>query len=175
MHMHTEINSVQSVKEALTANLVLALFHNLEIVVLDVLLQRQTTGELKPVAYVSRAMTPTEMRYAQIEKEALAFMWACERLSDYLLGMQFNIQTDHKPLVPLFSSKHLKELPVRVRRFQMCMMCYQFTMSHAPGKNLTIADVLSRSPAASSPTRADDFYSRNYCICKLNNGASPSD
>ena len=50
-----------------------------------VLLQKQANGEKKPVAYKFRARTPTEQRYAQIEKEALAFTWACESLSDYLL------------------------------------------------------------------------------------------
>ncbi len=55
-------------------------------------------------------MTPTE-RYAQIEKEALALTWACERSSDYLLGLDFLIQTDH---MPLFSVKALEELPIRV-------------------------------------------------------------
>lgn len=79
-----------------------------------VLLQRQPSGVLKPVAFISRSMTPTEQRYAQIEKEALAFTWACERLSDYLIGLPFHIHTDQKPLVPLFSSKHLEELPIRV-------------------------------------------------------------
>ena len=39
-------------------------------------------------------MTPTKGKYAQIEKEALAFTWACERLSDYLIGMRFHIETD---------------------------------------------------------------------------------
>ena len=76
------------------------------------MMQRQPTGDLKPVAYISRSMTSTEQRYAQIEKEALAFTWACERLSDYLVGLKFHIQTDHKPLVPLFSTKHLDELPI---------------------------------------------------------------
>ena len=81
-------------------------------------------------------MTPTERRYAQIE--ALAFTWACERLSDYLVGLQFHIQTDHKPLVPLFSSKHLEELPLRVQRFRMRMMRFQFTIGHVPGKELRL-------------------------------------
>ena len=55
---------------------------------------------------ISRAITPTEKRYAQIQKEALAFTWACERLSDHLIGLRFHIQTDHNPLVPLFSYKN---------------------------------------------------------------------
>ena len=86
------------------------------------MMQRQPTGDLKPVAYISKSMTSTEQKYAQIEKEALAFTWACERLSDNLVGLKFHIQTDHKPLVPLFSSKHLDELPIRVQRFRLRMM-----------------------------------------------------
>ena len=62
------------------------------------LLQKQLNGELRPIAYVSRAMTPTEKSYAHIENEALALTWACERFSDYLIGLQFYLQTDHKPL-----------------------------------------------------------------------------
>ena len=54
-----------------------------------VLLQKSTDGEWKPVAYACRSMTETEMRYAQIEKEALAThghvnasqITCCERLS----------------------------------------------------------------------------------------------
>ena len=47
-----------------------------------VLVQEQDNGERRPVAYASRSMTPTEQRYAQIEKEALAITWACDRFAD---------------------------------------------------------------------------------------------
>ena len=144
------------VKKALATSLVLALFDpNLETVDAScyglgaVLLQRQFTGNLQPVVYISRS---TERRYAQIESEALAFTWACERLADYLVGMEFHIQTDHKPLVPLFSSKHLEELPLRVQRFRMRMM---FSIGHVPGKDLVIADALSQAPV-STPTTTDE-------------------
>ena len=156
--------ALEQIEKALVSSPVLALFDaNLETIVSAdasayglgaVLLQRQRSGDLKPVAYISRSMTPTEQRYAQIEKEALAFTWACERLSDYLVGKEFHIQTDHKPLVPLFSSKHLEELPIRVQRFRLRMMRFQFTISHVPGKELLIADTLSRAPAT-SPITAD--------------------
>ena len=159
-------SSFNRIKEALTVNPILALYDpNLETILSAdasshglgaVLLQRQESGEVKPVAYVSRAMTQTEQRYAQIEKEALAFTWACERLSDYLVGLQFHVQTDHKPLVPLFSSKNLEELPLRVQRFRMRMMRFQYTISYVPGKNLEIADALSRAPV-STPSESNEI------------------
>ena len=95
-------------------------------------------------------MTITEQQYAQIEKESLAFTWACERFSDYLIGLKFHIYTDHKPLVPLFSTKNLEELPVRVQRFRLRMLRFNFSISHVPGKQLTIADMLSRAPTEAS-------------------------
>ena len=112
-------------------------------------------------------MTQTEQRYAQIEKEALAFTWACERLSDYLIGLKFHIWTDHKPLVPLFSTKELEQVPIRVQRFRLRMMRYNFTISHMPGKTLTTADTLSRSTAKSLPNTEDDLEQECDAYVKL--------
>ena len=41
-------------------------------------------------------MTPTEIRYAPIEKAALALTWACERSWEYILGKSISVETDHK-------------------------------------------------------------------------------
>ena len=155
----------QEVKEALSTRPLLAFFDPVRETIVSadassfglgaVFLQKQLKGELCPTAYVYRAMTPTEKRYAQIEKEALALTWACERFSDYLIGLQFHLQTDHKPLVPLLSNKNLDELPIRVQRFRLRLMRYSFTISHVAGKDLAIADALSHAPV-SEPT-ADDL------------------
>ena len=69
----------EEVKKTLSTSPVLALYHphRETIVSADasayglgaVLLQKQLDGEVRPVAYVSRAMTPTEQRYAQIDKK----------------------------------------------------------------------------------------------------------
>ena len=45
--------------------------------------------EWRPVAYASQSLTPTEQRYAQVEKEALGLTWACGRFRDFLIGKQF--------------------------------------------------------------------------------------
>ncbi len=156
--------SFEATKDILTTSPVLAVFYPNRETVLSadasshglgaVLLQVQPGGVRKPVAYISRSMTPTEQRYAQMEKEALAFMWACERLADYLVGLTFHIETDHKPLVPLFSTKRLDKLPIRVQRFRLRMMRFTFTISHVPGKYLTAADALSTAPT-NEPVEAD--------------------
>ena len=112
--------------------------------------QKQPTGEWRPVAYQSRSLAPTEQRYSQIEKEALAITWACERFSHFVLGLTFHIQTDHKPLIPLLSTKALDELPPRVLRFRLRLMRYHFSISHVPGKDLITADALSRAPISSN-------------------------
>ena len=73
--------------------------------------------ECRPVAYAARAMSETETRYAQFEKEALAITWACGKFSTYILGNHISIETYHKPLVLLLGSKHQENLPPRVLRF----------------------------------------------------------
>ena len=111
-----------------------------------VLTQKQQSGKWFPIAYASRALTPTEGRYAQIEKGALAITYACKRFQEYLIEKSFHVHTDHKPLVPIFSTKSLDELPLRVQRFRLRLLRFQFTISHIPGKELTTADTLSRAP-----------------------------
>ena len=172
------------VKQAMITSPVLSLFDQSRETVVSadassyglgaVLLQKQPDNELKPISYISRSLTPTEQRYAQIEKEALAFTWACERFSDFLLGLDFHILTDHKPLVPLFGGKNLDDLPLHVQRFRLRMMRFKFTISHVPGKDLLMADALSRAPC--SEAREEDllFEKETGAYVCLSSGAEPA-
>jgi len=40
----------------------------------------------------------------------------------------------------------MDELPIRMQRFQMRMMRFQFSIYHVPGKSLIVADRLSGAP-----------------------------
>ena len=63
--------------------------------------------EGKPIAYASKALTETEIRYAQIEKEMLAIVFACKKFRQYIYGKpNIYINTDHRPLV------RIKEKPL---------------------------------------------------------------
>jgi transposase InsO family protein len=113
---------------------------------LGAVLRQEKDGVLLPVAYASRTLSDAEKRYAQIEKEALATTWACERFRDFLTGLEFFIETDHKPLVPIFTSKNLDDLTPRLQRLKLRMMRYSYSIFHTPGKDIITADVLSRAP-----------------------------
>ena len=53
----------------------------------------------QPVAFASRTLTSAETRYAQIEKELLAIVFACEHFYLYVYGRdRVRVHTDHKPL-----------------------------------------------------------------------------
>ena len=81
-------DSCDKVKAAITASPILAMFDpNLETVLsADASSHRlgavqQKSGQLQPVTFISRAMSLTEKKYAQIEKEVLVFTWACATIS----------------------------------------------------------------------------------------------
>ena len=114
-----------------------------------VLLQSHEREEWKPIAYASKSMTETEKRYSQIEKEALALVWACEKFADYVIGKHIQIETDHKPLVPLLGATQLDRLPPRVLRFRLRLTRFNYSIAHVPGMYLYTADTLSRAPIKS--------------------------
>ena len=48
--------------------------------------------------HASRALSDTETRYAQIEKELLSVVFGLEKFHQYTHGQKVKVQTDHKLL-----------------------------------------------------------------------------
>ena len=85
-----------------------------------------------PIAYSSRALTATERNYAQIEKELLAIVYACEKFDQYIFGKSdVVVESDHKPLETIFR-KPIHSAPKRLQRMRLRTMMY-------------LADTLSRA------------------------------
>jgi transposase InsO family protein/predicted aspartyl protease len=120
--------------------------------------QYQTDGNWRPISFASRTMSDTEKRYAQIEREALASTWACEKFSQYLIGQTFLLLTDHMPLVQILGSKPIADLSARLQRFRMRLMRYSYRVEYIPGKNMHIPDMLSRSPLESQGSGTDVLF-----------------
>lgn len=110
-----------------------------------VLTQETEPGVWAPLAFASKALTATETRYSQIEREALAIKWACNHFHLYISGHPFKVVTDHQPLLPLFKGT-APHPPPRIERWAIQVQHYQMELVYRPGaKNL--ADFLSRHPA----------------------------
>ena len=59
-------------------------------------------GIERVIQYVSKKLTPTQRKWAVIEKEAWAVVYSLKKLRPYLYGADFTILTDHKPLKSFF-------------------------------------------------------------------------
>ena len=108
------------------------------------LIQYDRDGTAKVVAYVSRALTPTIQKYAQIEREALAVVWACEHFNLYIFGKPITVATDHKPLVSLLGSPTAK-LPMRLERWMLRLQPYSPFIRYQKESSNPV-DYLSRHP-----------------------------
>ncbi|KAJ8365224.1 hypothetical protein SKAU_G00140550 [Synaphobranchus kaupii] len=98
----------------------------------------------RPVAFASRALTETESRYAQIEKELLALVYACTKFHHYIYGRPVTVETDHQPLITILK-KPLHTASARLQRMMLRLQRYNLNVIYKRGKELYVADALSRA------------------------------
>ena len=72
-----------------------------------ILEQKTVSGKWKPVEYYSKRLSSTENNYSATERELLGCMLAMARWRPYLIGISFDMVTDHKPLIYLQSQPKL--------------------------------------------------------------------
>ena len=108
-----------------------------------ILMQKSRNGE-KVICYSSKALTETEQRYLQTERECLSVVYACERYRLYLLGRNFTVYTDHKTLVNLMKNPNSK-IPLRIERMFIRISGYDFEFKYVKGVE-NISDYRSRHP-----------------------------
>ena len=110
--------------------------------------KRAGTEETVLIQCGSRFITETERRYAMIELELLAVVWAMKKCRVYLVGLNnFRLMVDHNPLLPILNSKGIDEVEnPRIIRLKEKLTPYKFKAEWRKGKDHKIPDALSRSP-----------------------------
>jgi transposase InsO family protein len=97
----------------------------------------------RPVRYISKSLTPAETDYANIERELLAVLFACEKLHNYTFGRTITIHTDHKPLESIIQ-KPISLAPARLQRMLLRLAKYNLEIKYVGAKSVLLADTLSR-------------------------------
>ena len=95
-----------------------------------VLAHRMPDGSEHPVAYASRSLSPPERNYSQLDKEGLAVIFGVKKFHQYVYGRHFEITTDHKPLLGLFSEE--RAVPPmassRIQRWALTLAAYNYRL-----------------------------------------------
>ncbi|CAF1500051.1 unnamed protein product, partial [Rotaria sp. Silwood1] len=107
-----------------------------------VLLQITSNGD-RPLAYMSKKLTRTQINWPTIEQECYAIVQAIEKWDKYLRGHEFILETDHEPLIHFANKEQLNK---RCERWRLKLAEYRFKVKHIQGKKNHMADYLSRSP-----------------------------
>ncbi|CAB3991932.1 Transposon Tf2-6 poly [Paramuricea clavata] len=141
--------ALERIKKVHTSSPVLHFYDIDKLVILQVDASQGGLGacliqEGHPVIYASRSLTNADQHYAQVEKELLAIVFACERFNQFIYGTQVTVHSDHKPLEAIIA-KPSSQAPPRIQRLLIRLQKYHPTVKYVPGKFLFIADTLSRA------------------------------
>ena len=80
---------------------------------------------------------------ASRKREMLAVLFGSEKFHYYAYGRPVVVESDHKPLEAIFK-KHLSSAPPRIARMMLRIQKYDAQMKYVPGKDISVADALSR-------------------------------
>lgn len=136
------------------------------------LIQRGLNDRIILIQCGSRSLISAETRYATIELECLAILWAALHCKHYILGSRFSVITDHKPLLGIFAKPLSDIMNNRLLRFREKLVDFMFDIKWVPGKTHLIADALSRAPAF-QPAEDDTAVALTLSVCPRS--ASPID
>ena len=89
--------------------------------------------ESKPVMSVLRALTETEQRYSNLERELLAIVFALKRLNHYTFGRTITVQSDHQPLQSIWKKSNVSASP-RLQRLLLRLAHYDLSIEFLRGK-----------------------------------------
>ena len=93
----------------------------------------------QPIAFLSKTLNSTELKWSTPEKEAFAIFYAITKLEYLLRDIHFNLKTDHRNLTFINES-----VMPKVQRWKLAIQHFDFIIEHVPGKDNPIADGFSR-------------------------------
>ena len=114
-------------------------------------------GTEHPIGYASRSLSSAEQNYSQLKKEGLSLVFGANEFPSYLLGHNFLLYTDHKPLLALLNehSSTSPQASARIWRWSLLLSVYEYTLKFRDTLSHSNADALSRLPLPVAPPQAE--------------------
>ena len=102
-------------------------------------------GCWKPIAFLSKSLSPAERNYKIYDKELLAIIICLDKWCQYILGApkRFEVWSDHKNLEYFRKPQNIN---YRQARWVSILADYGFSLHHLPGSHNLAADALSWLP-----------------------------
>lgn len=111
-----------------------------------VLSNRDENGIVRPIAYASRKLNTTELKYSTIDKEAMSIIFGVTKFYNYTYGRTFELETDNAALVRIFGpTKGIPKMAAkRLQHYAIFLSAFQYKIKHIK-TNVNPADYLSRT------------------------------
>ncbi|CAF4236595.1 unnamed protein product, partial [Rotaria magnacalcarata] len=92
--------------------------------------------------------------WSPMEQECYAFICALDKWHNYLSGIKFTWETDHKALTQLNQKAQINK---RCERWRLKILEYDFKVKYIPGLTNSMPDYLSRSPVDDAEEDPDEI------------------
>ena len=110
-----------------------------------ILSQINAQGVDQPIAFASKKLDGTQWRWATIEKESYATLWALQKYRSWVFGNEIILHSDYNPITYLTESTSKS---AKWMRWSLAIQEYNVKFLYKAGKANTAADCLSRLGSA---------------------------
>jgi len=118
----------------------------------------------RPVAFMSRSLSGSELHYPVVEKEATAIIEAVRKWHHFQAGRHFTLITDKKSVSFMFDNRKrtkVKNNKTQCWRLELAPFSYQ--IQYRPGKDNSVPDTLTRAFCSAVSALTLDELHRGLC------------
>lgn len=92
------------------------------------------SGEERQIAFALHTLSSAERNYSQMKKEVLACVSVVKQFHSYIYGHQFELRTDHKPILTLLLEAKAvsSHASARIQRWALALTMYYYKIGFNP-------------------------------------------
>ena len=120
----------------------------------------------RPVAFMSRSFSGSELAYPAVEKEATAIIEAVRRWSHLLIRQHFTLVTDQRSVAFMLDSrKKTKVKNNKILCWRLELASFSYTIKYRPGKQNVVADAFTRTSCSAITEKSSKLEDLHQELC----------